>query len=79
MEAAARGAIVPPKRLFVTANDVMKLLGCKNSYAAKVLREINTEAQETGMHAFPAGKANKYLFAEKFGIPLDDLEKVMME
>lgn len=79
MEATLTGVLGKPKRLFVNSEDVMKLLGCKKSYAGQVLKEINTEARKTGMHAFPAGKANKYLFAEKFGIPLADIENVMIE
>lgn len=73
------GVLDKPKRLFVTSSDVMKLLGCKSSYAGKVLKEINDEAKESGMHAFPSGKANKYIFAEKFGIPLDDIDRAMSE
>jgi len=57
MDAALVGVIGKPKRLFVNSEDVMKLLGCKKSYAGQVLREINTEARKTGKHAFPAGKA----------------------
>lgn len=75
----APGVVGKPMRLFVTSRDVMKLLGCKKSYAAKVIQDINVEAQQRGEHAFPAGKANKYMFAKAFAIPMDDIERVMIE
>lgn len=75
----ASGVIGKPKRLFVTSDDVMKLLGCKKSYAAKVIQDINAEAKKRGEHAFPAGKANKYIFAKTFAIPMDDVESVIIE
>lgn len=75
----AVGVISAPKRLYVTSSDVMKLLGCKSSYAGNVIKELNAEAKKSGKHAFPAGKANKYNFAEKFGIPLDDIDRIMVE
>ncbi|EOS47310.1 hypothetical protein C809_02186 [Lachnospiraceae bacterium MD335] len=75
----ASGVIGKPKRLFVTSNDVMKLLGCKKSYASKVIQDINAEAKQRGEHAFPAGKANKYIFAKTFALPMEDVESVMVE
>lgn len=77
--AEAPGVIGKPKRLFVTSNDVMRLLGCKKSYAAKVIQDINAEAKQRGERAFPAGKANKYIFAKDFAIPMDDVESAMIE
>lgn len=75
----APGVIGKSKRLYVTQKDVMKLFGCQKSYASKVIKDINTEAQQRGEHTFPAGKANKYTFAKAFAIPMDDIERVMIE
>lgn len=77
--ANASGVTGKPKRLFVTSADVMKLLGCKKSYAAKVIQDINAGAKQRGEHAFPAGKANKYIFAKIFALPMEDVESVMVE
>lgn len=74
---ATTGIIEKPKRLFVTPADVMELFGCQKSYAGNVIREINQKAKGQDKHALPAGKANKYLFAKMFDIPLADIEEVM--
>jgi hypothetical protein len=73
------GVIRTASRLFVTSEDVMKLLGCKRSYAGVAIRDVNTKAKSEGLHAFPAGKANKYRFSEMFGIPMEDIERVISE
>jgi hypothetical protein len=78
MESTA-GVVGKPQRLFVTSSDVMKLLGCKSSYAGSAIKDVNSAAKKDGKHAFPAGKANKYLFSEMFGIPLEDIDKVLSE
>ncbi len=73
------GVTGKPKRIFVTSEDVMKLFGCKKSCAGKMIQETNAEAKKRGEHAFPAGKANKYTFSKIFGIPISDIESVMVE
>lgn len=62
---------------YVTSADVMKLLGCKDNKAYKAIRDINKIAEETGKLTYGQGKANKYLFAEKFGIPIEVVNAVI--
>ncbi|MCD8206891.1 MAG: hypothetical protein LUD72_03030 [Bacteroidales bacterium] len=57
------------EKVYVTADDVKALLGVKDSKAYEIIRDINTYATKNGQMAFPNGKANKYMFAERFGIP----------
>lgn len=61
--------IIP--RTFINFKDVKELLGCESNKAYEVIRNINSYAKKKGLFAFPEGKANKYLFAERFGIPLE--------
>ena len=62
---------------YVTAVDVMKLLGCKANKAYKTIREINIVAKENGQFAYVQGRASKYIFDEKFGIPIDVVDAVI--
>lgn len=78
-EVKGAGIVGKSSRLFVTNEDVMKLLGCKKSFAGAAIRDVNTDAKSEGLHAFPAGKANKYRFSEMFGIPMEDIERVISE
>jgi hypothetical protein len=57
----------------------MKLLGCKNNKAYAVIRDVNKFAAEKGQFSYGSGKANKYLFAEKFGIPIDVVDTIIEE
>lgn len=62
---------------YVTVNDVVCLLGCGDSKAYQAIKEVNRAATEEGKLSYGQGKANKYLFAEKFGIPLDVVDAVI--
>lgn len=62
---------------YVTAADVMKLLGCKESKAYKIIRAVNVTAEKNGQFAYGQGKASKYIFAEKFGIPMDVVNAII--
>lgn len=75
--AGAVGVVGRPKRLFITASDVMAIFDCKKSCASDIVRKINKEAESRGQKAFPAGKANKYLFSEVYGIEVADIDKVI--
>lgn len=66
-------------RIFITGKDVMELLGCKSSKAYKVIEDVNRNAIERGMKAFPAGKANKYIFSEMYGVPVSDIDQIVKE
>lgn len=75
--AAAPGVLSAPIRTYVEIADVMILLGCQKSKAGNYIKEINSKAIETGGMAFPAGKANKYLFSEMSKLPIEDINKVL--
>lgn len=75
--AVAPGVISTPARTYVEIADVMVLLGCKKSKAGDYIKKINNKAEEDGGMAFPAGKANKYLFSEMSKLPIEDINKVL--
>lgn len=64
-------------RTYVDSKDVMEILGCARSYAYRTIREVNEEAKTRNMMPFPDGKANKYIFAEMFGIPSEAVDEVI--
>lgn len=45
--------------------------------AYEMIKKINDDAKKRGKHAFPSGKANKYLFSEYYEIPIEDVDKVI--
>lgn len=73
------GVVQGSTRIFITGEDVMALMGCRKSKAYGIVREVNKLAKEKGSHPFPAGKANKYLFSDIFSIPMEEIDKVIME
>lgn len=75
--ATASGVIKKVSRLYIIQKDVMQLLGCKESKAYDIVREVNEQAKKKGKHPFPAGRANKYLFAEMFEIPIEEVDEVI--
>lgn len=75
--ATAPGVLGAAMTTYVTAADVMKLLGCKENKAYQTIREINNAAEKSGQFAYVRGKANKYIFSEKFGIPMDVINAVI--
>ena len=74
---AAPGVLGAAMTTYVTAADVMKLLGCKENKAYQTIREVNAIAREDGKFPYGRGKANKYLFAEKCGIPVEVVNAVI--
>ena len=77
VSATAPGVLGAAMTTYVTAADVMKLLGCKQNKAYETIREVNKAAEEDGQFAYGQGKASKYIFAEKFGIPMDVVNAVI--
>lgn len=73
----APGVLGASMTTYVTSADVMKLLGCKGNKAYKAIRDVNKIAEEAGKLTYGQGKANKYLFAEKFGIPIEVVNAVI--
>ena len=73
----APGVIGIPTRIYVSVSDVMVLMGCKKSKASEQIREANHRAEESGKLPFSQGKANKYIFAEMFGVPIDEVNRVL--
>lgn len=75
--ATAPGVLGAALTTYITAADVMKLLGCKQNKAYQAIREVNRIAKEDGQFAYGQGKASKYIFAEMFGIPIDVINAVI--
>lgn len=75
--ATAPGVLGAAITTYVTVTDVMKLLGCKENKAYQTIREVNRAAQEDGQFAYGKGKASKYIFAEKFRIPMDVVNAII--
>jgi len=75
--AAAPGVLGAALTTYVTAADVMKLLGCKENKAYQTIREVNQIAKKDGQFAYGQGKASKYIFSEKFGIPIDVVNAII--
>lgn len=75
--ATVPGVIGAPTRVYVEIADVMQLLGCQKSKASDYIKSINKRATEDGGMAFPAGKANKYLFSEMSKLPIEDINEVL--
>lgn len=75
--ATAPGVISASVTTYVTAPDVKCLLGCKDNKAYETIREINKIAREKGFLPYGLGKASKYIFSERFGIPVDVIDTVI--
>ena len=73
----APGVIRVIPRAYVLPSDVMQLLGCEKSRAYKAIRDVNNYAKNKGEFVFPPGRANKYTFSERFGIPLEFIDSVI--
>ena len=77
--ATAPGVLRAATTTYVTAADVMKLLGCKDNKAYQTIRAVNKLAEADGKMAYGQGKASKFIFAERFGIPMDVVDAVIEE
>ena len=74
--ASAPGVLGAAVTTYVTVVDVMELLGCRHNKAYEIIRDINKTAAKDG-NICVKGKANKYLFSEKAGIPIDVINAVI--
>jgi hypothetical protein len=52
------------ERTYLTNEDVQKRMGCKESKAGKVIRQLNKELQDRGYIVMP-GKINRQYFEER--------------
>lgn len=75
--ATAPGVLSAATTTYVTSSDVMMLLGCKHNKAYQTIREVNNAAREAGMMTYGQGKASKYLFSERYGIPLEVVDAII--
>lgn len=75
--ATAPGVLGAAHTTYITAADVMTLLGCKVNTAYKRIREVNDIAEKKGYRRYTQGKASKYLFAECYGIPEDVIDEII--
>ena len=75
--ATAPGVLGAALTTYVTVADVMDLLGCRKNTAYQTIREVNEFARENDKFAYRQGKASKYVFADRFGIPMDVVDAVI--
>lgn len=75
--ATAPGVLGSATTTYVTAADVMKLLGCRQNKAYETIRKVNRAAEGEGKLPYGQGKASKYFFSEQYGIPLDVINAVI--
>lgn len=73
----APGVIKEATRIFIVWEDVAMLFGCGKSTAYNIVRKVNEIAIKKGNQPLQAGKANKYLFADIYGIPLEEVDRVI--
>ncbi len=73
----APGVLSAPLKSYVVPEDVQVILGCKRTKAYECIQQVNEKAKEKGIEVFSAGKANKYLFAEMLGVPVEDVNQVI--
>ena len=75
--ATAPGVLGAALTTYVTVDDVMNLLGCRKNAAYETIRDVNEFAKKNDKFAYRQGKASKYVFADKFGIPMDVIDAVI--
>ena len=51
---------------YYTVQDVMEILGCKQTKAQDVIRELNDEMVEKGYKRYPKGKVSRKYFNERY-------------
>lgn len=51
---------------YYTVQDVMVILGCKQTKAQDVIRDLNNEMVEKGYKRYPKGKVSRKYFNERF-------------
>ena len=73
------GTVKRVSRLYVTAKDVVEIMGCKNNKAYETIRNVNQYAKKKGLYPMSQGRANKYLFAEMYGFPQEEVNDVICQ
>ena len=76
-QSKAPGVIRQASRMYITQADVSKLLGCKQSKAYSIVKDVNRIAVERGKAPFPSGRANKYIFSDMYDIPIEEINSVL--
>lgn len=63
-----RSAVTQPSVTvgYYTVKDVMVILGCKQTKAQDIIRQLNKEMEEKGYMKYPKGKVSKKYFNERF-------------
>lgn len=51
---------------YYTVKDVMQILGCKETKAQDIIRQLNDEMEAKGYMRYPKGKVSKKYFNERF-------------
>lgn len=52
---------------YYSVKDVMAILGCKQTKAQDVIRQLNDEMVSQGYMRYPKGKVSRKYFNERFG------------
>lgn len=73
----APGVIKRSSRIFITREDVSILFGCSRSKAYDIVSSVNKYAKKIGKYPMQSGKANKYLFADMYSIPIEEVDNVI--
>lgn len=76
-QSKAPGVIQKASRMYITQADVSLILGCKQSKAYSIVKDVNKTAAERGKAPFPAGRANKYIFSDMYDIPIEEINSVL--
>lgn len=65
--ATAPGVISPAGKYYISANEVMEYLGCKENKAYELIRQLRDELVEAGKltPAYPTGKVPRKYFFER--------------
>ena len=56
---------------FLTAQDVMEMLGVSLSYAYKLIRRLNAELEADGFVTIKGGVSTQYFIERIFGLSID--------
>ncbi len=51
---------------YYTVKDVMGILGCKQTKAQDIIRQLNDEMEAKGYMRYPKGKVSRRYFSERF-------------
>lgn len=63
--------------MFFDVEDVMLILGIKNTKAYDIIKELRKELVSKGYAEYPAGRIPKKYFCERYYLDLQDVEEML--